>query len=40
MVSPFMTMSLLPLSVLPELRITDKGIIDTVNFRKVQLFLS
>ncbi|MHA1506080.1 MAG: adenine deaminase [Candidatus Asgardarchaeia archaeon] len=40
MVSPFMTMSLLPLSVLPELRITDKGIIDTVEFRKVPLFVS
>ena len=35
MVSPFMTISLLPLSVLPELRITDKGLIDTVEFRKI-----
>lgn len=35
--SPFMTMSLLSLPVLPELRITDKGIIDTVNFRRVPI---
>lgn len=34
-VSPFMTMSLLALDVLPELRITDKGLVDTVNFRYV-----
>ncbi|RDD53123.1 MAG: adenine deaminase [Candidatus Korarchaeota archaeon NZ13-K] len=36
-VSPFMTMSLLALDVLPELRITDRGLIDTVNFRYVDL---
>ncbi|MEM2908462.1 MAG: adenine deaminase C-terminal domain-containing protein, partial [Candidatus Hadarchaeales archaeon] len=35
MVSPFMTMSLLALPVLPELRITDKGLIDTVEFRRI-----
>ncbi|MEM3870372.1 MAG: adenine deaminase [Candidatus Korarchaeum sp.] len=34
-VSPFMTMSLLALDVLPELRITDRGLVDTVNFRYV-----
>lgn len=39
MVSPFMTMSLLSLSVLPELRITDKGLIDTLKFKKISLFL-
>jgi adenine deaminase len=39
MVSPFMTMSLLSLSVIPELRITDKGLFDSVNFKLVQLIL-
>ncbi len=38
-VSPFMTMSLLSLSVLPELRLTDLGLLDTVNFRFVNLIL-
>lgn len=37
MTRPFMTMSLLALPVLPELRITDKGLIDTVNFRRIRL---
>ncbi|RLG41294.1 MAG: adenine deaminase, partial [Thermoproteota archaeon] len=37
MVSPFMTMSLLALSVLPELRITDRGLIDTVEFKRIDL---
>jgi adenine deaminase len=37
MTHPFMTMSLLSLPVLPELRITDKGLIDTVNFRRIGL---
>jgi len=36
--SPFMTMSLLALPVIPELRITDKGLIDVVKFQKVSLF--
>jgi len=36
---PFMTMSLLALPVMPELRITDKGLIDTINFRKVDLIV-
>jgi len=35
--SPFMTMSLLSLSVLPELRVTDKGLIDTLRFKKIDL---
>jgi len=38
-VSPFMTMSLLALPVLPELRITDKGLVDTQKFQFVNLFL-
>lgn len=38
-VSPFMTMSLLALDVLPELRITDKGLVDTVNFKYVSIFV-
>ncbi len=37
LISPFMTMSLLALSVLPELRITDKGLIDTVKFRRIDV---
>lgn len=36
---PFMTMSLLSLPVLPELRITDKGLVDTVNFRRTELIV-
>lgn len=36
--APFMTMSLLALPVIPELRITDKGLIDVVKFQKVNLF--
>jgi adenine deaminase len=30
--SPFMTMSLLALAVLPEIRITNRGVVDTVGF--------
>lgn len=36
-ISPFMTISLLALDVLPELRITERGLIDTVNYRPVSL---
>ena len=36
-VSPFMTISLLALDVLPEIRITEKGLIDTVNYKLVSL---
>lgn len=36
---PFMTMSLLALPVMPELRITDKGLIDTINFKRVSLIV-
>lgn len=35
--SPFMAMSFLALSVIPELKITDQGLVDTVNFRLVPL---
>jgi adenine deaminase len=38
-VSPFMTMSLLSLSVIPELRLTDKGLLDTVTFQFVDLVI-
>ena len=37
MVSPFMTISLISLSVLPEIRLTDKGLIDTIEFKKINL---
>lgn len=40
MVYPFMTMALLALPVIPELRITDKGLIDVNSFSKVDLFVS
>jgi adenine deaminase len=33
--SPYITLSFTPLSVIPELRITDKGLLDTVNFKFV-----
>lgn len=39
LVSPFMTMALLALAVLPELRLTNKGLVDTVNFKFIDLFL-
>lgn len=39
MVSPFMTMALLSLAVLPELRITNRGLVDTLNFKYVDLFV-
>jgi adenine deaminase len=35
--SPFMTMSFLALSVIPELKITDRGLVDTVKFEHVPL---
>lgn len=38
MASPFMTMALLALPVIPELRITNRGIVDTLEFRFVDLF--
>ncbi len=39
MVSPFMTMALLSLAVLPELRLTNRGLVDTVNFKFIDLFV-
>jgi adenine deaminase len=38
-ISPFMTISLLALDVLPELRLTDKGLVDTINFKLISIFL-
>lgn len=35
--SPFMTLSFLALSVIPELKLTDRGLLDTVRFRLVPL---
>lgn len=37
MVSPFMTMALIALACLPELRLTNRGLVDCVNFRFVPL---
>jgi adenine deaminase len=37
--SPFMTMALLALAVLPELRLTNRGLVDTVKFQFVDLFV-
>ncbi|HEM61218.1 MAG TPA: adenine deaminase, partial [Chloroflexi bacterium] len=37
--SPFMTMSILALPVIPELRITNRGLVDTVNFTPVELLV-
>jgi len=31
-VSPFMTMALIPLACLPELRLTNRGLVDCTNF--------
>jgi adenine deaminase len=40
MASPFMTMSLLALPVLPKIRITDKGLVDTKRFQFVSLIIT
>lgn len=37
LLSPFMTMSLLSLPVLPELRLTNRGLVDTIKFKFVNL---
>jgi len=37
--APFMVLSFLSLSVLPELRITDRGLVDSVKFRLIDLFV-
>lgn len=39
LVSPFMTMALLSLAVLPELRLTNRGLVDTVNFKFTDLII-
>lgn len=39
LVSPFMTMALIALAVLPELRLTNRGLVDTINFKIVDLFV-
>lgn len=39
LVSPFMTMALLALPVLPELRLTNRGLVDTLNFKIVDLIV-
>jgi adenine deaminase len=36
---PFMTLSFLALPVIPELKITDKGLVDVVRFKIVSLFV-
>ena len=38
-VSPFMTMALIPLACLPELRLTDRGLVDCTTFQFVPLEL-
>ncbi len=37
--NPFMVLSFLALPVIPELRITDKGLVDVNNFKLIPLFL-
>lgn len=39
MVSPFMTMALIPLACLPELRLTNRGLVDCNKFEFVSLFV-
>lgn len=39
MVSPFMTMALISLACLPELRLTDRGLVDCNKFEFVPMFL-
>jgi len=36
---PFMTLSFLALPVIPELKITDRGLVDVAHFRHVGLFI-
>ena len=35
---PYMGFNLLPLSVIPELRLTDKGLVDVLGMKVVRLF--
>ena len=39
-VSPFMTMALLSLAVIPELRLTNKGLVNTITFEQIDLFIT
>jgi len=39
MAAPFMTLSFLALSVIPELKITDRGLVDVTRFQLVPLGL-
>jgi len=36
---PFMAMSFMALEVIPQLKLTDKGLVDVTNFRLVDLFV-
>ena len=36
--SPYMTMAIVPLACLPELRLTNRGLVDCRSFRFVDLF--
>lgn len=37
-VAPFMTLAFMNLAVIPEVKITDLGLIDTVNFKEIPIF--
>jgi adenine deaminase len=39
LMDPFMTLSFLALPVIPELKITDRGLVDVLQFRHVDLFV-
>ncbi|MDD3165048.1 MAG: adenine deaminase [Oscillospiraceae bacterium] len=39
MVSPFMTMALVPLACIPDLRLTDRGLVDCNTYQFVDLFV-
>ncbi|NOQ19746.1 MAG: adenine deaminase, partial [Desulfobacterales bacterium] len=39
LLDPFMTLSFLALPVIPELKITDKGLVDVTRFKVVPLFV-
>jgi adenine deaminase len=36
---PFMTLGFLALPVIPDLKLTDKGLVDVVRFEPVPLFI-
>ena len=37
--SPFMTMALVPLACLPEIRLTNRGLVDCRSFKFADLFI-